>query len=68
MHKNRRITLHQTNGKEIKFNYITSTNTIKNVSEIQNVIIYVGAVFEAMSGLQGGRLDGRCAKLRMARF
>ena len=31
-------------GKGIKFNYITSTNTFKNVSGIQNVIIYAGTV------------------------
>ena len=31
-------------GKGIKFNYITSKNTLKNVSGIQNVIIYVGTV------------------------
>ena len=44
MHKNRRITLHQKIGKGIKFNYITSKITFKNVSGIQNVIIYVGTV------------------------
>ena len=44
MHKNRRITLHQNIGKGIKFNYITSKITFKNVSGIQNVIIYVGTV------------------------
>ena len=44
MHKNRRITLHQKIGKGIKFNYITSKNKLKNVSGIQNVIIYVGTV------------------------
>ena len=44
MHKNRRITLHQKIGKGIKFNYITSKNAFKNVSGIQNVIIYVGTV------------------------
>ena len=44
MHKHRRITLHQKIGKGIKFNYITSKNTFKNVSGIQNVIIYVGTV------------------------
>ena len=44
MHKNRRITLHQKIGKGIKFNYITSKNTLKFVSGIQNVIIYVGTV------------------------
>ena len=44
MHKNRRITLHQKIGKGINFNCITSKNTLKNVSGIQNVIIYVGTV------------------------
>ena len=44
MHKNRRITLHQKIGKGIKFNYITSKITLKNVSGIQNVFIYVGTV------------------------
>ena len=44
MNKNRRITLHQKIGKGIKFNYITSKNAFKNVSGIQNVIIYVGTV------------------------
>ena len=31
----------------INFNYITSKNTLKNVSGIQNVIIYVGTVVVA---------------------
>ena len=31
-------------GKGIKFNYITSKNTLKIVSGIQNVIIYVATV------------------------
>ena len=31
-------------GKGIKLNYITSKNTLENVSGIQNVIIYVGTV------------------------
>ena len=44
MLKNRRITLHQNIGKGIKFNYITSKNTVQNVSGIQNVTIYVGIV------------------------
>ena len=44
MHINRRIALHQKIGKGIKFNYITSKNTFKHVSGIQNVIIYVGTV------------------------
>ena len=39
-----RITLHQKIGKGIKLTYITSKNTLKNVSGIQNVIIYVGTV------------------------
>ena len=37
MHKNRRITLHQKSGKGIQFNYITSQNTLKIVSGIQNL-------------------------------
>ena len=49
MHKNRRITLHQKIGKGIKFNYITSKITLKNVSGIQNVIIYVGTVIKKES-------------------
>ena len=49
MHENQRITLHQKIGKGIKFNYITSKNTFKNVSGIQNVIIYVGTVRELIS-------------------
>ena len=51
MHKNRRITLHQKIGKGIKFNYITSKNTFKNVSGIQNVIIYVSG-WERLDPLQ----------------